>query len=325
MIEIRKAGLWTTVQDLGRVGYYHLGVPPSGAADQFSFMAANLLVGNPVHFAGIEMTLNGGVLQFFKNTVVALTGAPMEAYLNARPAPFWEAFEVKEGDTLTLQICEEGVKSYLAVSGGIHVPDVLESKSTYELSKLGGYKGRKLQASDTIKLNEPLPGVFKQVGKSIPEKWIPSFGRFQEIRVMMGLSGYLTSDQGLKTFLNSEWTVSPESNRVAYRYTGAKVAFINQDPPFGAGNSSTNVVDFAYPIGAIMFPNEEELIVLHRDATTGGGFATIGTVISPDLDLIAQSRPLSTCRFMAITLEQANEARREQNRKFEQMEKKLRQ
>lgn len=323
MIHIIEPGLWTTVQDLGRLGNYHLGVAPSGAADKFSFMAGNLLVGNPVGFPGLEFTLFGGKMEFHKNTVIALTGALMQAKLNGRMIPFWQAIAVKEGDTLTLNACREGVKSFLCVSGGIDVPEVLGSKSTYDVSNMGGYKGRKLQKGDRVDIHEPLPGVQKQIGKFVPDDFIPAFKRSQEIRVMMGIKGQMISDEGLKAFLNSEWTVSPESNRVAYRYKGARVSFIEKEPPFGAGSSLTNVVDFAYPIGGVMFTNEEELIVLHNDATTGGGFVTIGTVISQDLDLIAQSRPMSTCRFTAITLDQAMEARKERNKKLAQLEEML--
>ncbi|MBU8880728.1 biotin-dependent carboxyltransferase family protein [Bacillus sp. FJAT-29790] len=321
MIEIKEPGLWTTVQDMGRFGKYHLGVPPSGAADKYSFMIGNLLVGNPVEFAALEMTLIGGTFEFHRNLIIVLTGAPMEAYLNNKPLPFWVSRQVKEGDILTIKACQKGVKSYLCISGGVKVQDVLGSKSTYELSQIGGFHGRKLAAGDKLQINEPLPGASKQIGKSIPLEFVPSFNHFQEIRVTMGLSGYLMSDHGLKTFLNSEWTVSHESNRVAYRYTGARVSLTGQHPPFGAGNSFSNVVDFAYPIGSIMFPNEEELIVLQNDATTGGGFVTIGTVISQDLDRIAQSRPSSKCHFIAVTIDQAIQARAERRNRLETLVK----
>ncbi|GLY08902.1 biotin-dependent carboxyltransferase family protein [Pseudobacillus badius] len=320
MIKIKSPGLWTTVQDMGRVGKYHLGVPPSGAADKYSFIIGNLLVGNPAEFAALEMTLVGGEMEFGKNTIIALTGAPMKAYLNHQLIPFWETIQVKEGDTLTVKECLKGVKSYLCVSGGIQVDEVFGSKSTYETSKIGGFQGRKLAAGDELAINEPLPGALKQAGKSVPLEFTPSFSSFQELRMTLGLSGYLLSDNGLKEFLNSEWKMSPESNRVAYRYTGAKVSLTQQSPPFGAGHSFSNVVDFAYPIGSIMFPNEEELIVLHNDTATGGGFVTVGTVISQDLDLIAQSRPHSHCRFIAVTIDQAVEARRERREKISKIE-----
>ncbi|WP_102275193.1 5-oxoprolinase subunit C family protein [Cytobacillus massiliigabonensis] len=319
MIEVKNPGLWTTVQDMGRLGKYHLGVPPSGAADKYSFMLGNFLVGNPFEYAALEMTLIGGEYLFHKNTLIALTGAPMEAYLNEQPLAIWETHQVKEGDLLTVKSCSSGVKSYLCVSGGINVPDVLGGKSTYELSKIGGFQGRKLRGGDQIPINEGLPGAAKQTGKSIPKEFVPQFNEFQDLRVMMGITGYLMNDHALKTFLNSEWTVSHESNRVAYRYKGPKVSFTEQHPPFGAGNSFSNVVDIAYPIGSVLFTNEEELIVLQNDATTGGGFITIGTVISQDLDLIAQSRPFSKCRFTAVTIDQAMLARSERRIKLERL------
>lgn len=323
MIEVINPGIWTTVQDMGRLGKYHLGVPPSGAADKYSFMIGNLLVGNPFQYAALEMTLIGGEYIFHKNTLIALTGAPMEAYLNDQLLPFWETHQVKTGDLLTIKSCSNGVKSYLCVSGGINVPDVLGGKSTYELSKIGGFHGRKLRAGDQIPINESLPGAAKQIGKSIPLEFIPEFNDFQDLRVMMGITGYLMNDLALKTFLNSEWTVSHESNRVAYRYKGPAVSFTEQHPPFGAGNSFSNVVDIAYPIGSVLFTNEEELIVLQNDATTGGGFITIGTVISQDLDLIAQSRPFSKCRFTAVTIDQAMHARLERRNKLNRLIDKL--
>ncbi|WP_338450029.1 biotin-dependent carboxyltransferase family protein [Niallia oryzisoli] len=316
MIEVMEPGLWTTVQDMGRHGQYHLGVSPSGAADKYSYMIGNLLVGNPEHLAALEMTLIGGEYTFQKDSIIALTGAPMEAYLNNKPISFWEAHQVQEGDYLIIKECRLGVKSYLCIAGGINVPDVMGSKSTYELSQIGGFQGRKLQAGDIIDINEPLSDAMLQVGKTIPSEYIPDFPDFQELRVTLGITGYLMDDMALKTFLNSEWTVSQESNRVAYRYKGPKVSF-SERPPFGAGNSFSNVVDIAYPIGAVLFTNEEELIVLQNDATTGGGFITIGTVISPDLDLIAQSRPLSKCRFIAVTIDQAIQARNERKQKLE--------
>ncbi|MCM3568649.1 biotin-dependent carboxyltransferase family protein [Neobacillus mesonae] len=316
MIEVIDSGLWTTVQDMGRHGQYHLGVPPSGAADRYSYMIGNLLVGNPENSAGLEMTLIGGEFMFRKNYIIALTGAPMEAYLNNKPISFWEVHQVQEGDRLKLKACKIGVKSYLCIAGGIDVPDVMGSKSTYELSRIGGYQGRKLQAGDKICINEPLFETSPRVGKSIPAGYIPAFTDFQELRVTMGITGYLMNDMALKTFLNSEWTVSHESDRVAYRYKGPKVSF-SEMPPFGAGNSFSNVVDIAYPIGAVLFTNEEELIVLQKDGTTGGGFITIGTVISQDLDIIAQSRPQSKCRFIAVTIDQAIQARIERRQKLE--------
>ncbi|RXT06403.1 biotin-dependent carboxyltransferase family protein [Ammoniphilus sp. CFH 90114] len=316
MLKILEPGLHTTVQDMGRYGHYHLGMPPSGAADKYSFMIGNLLLGNPIDYAGLEMTLLGPKIQFQKRTVFALTGAPMEAFLNNKNVPYWEAIQAEEGDILSFKFSKQGIKTYLCISGGIQVPVVMGSRSTYILSQLGGFAGRKLEAEDILEAGETLPGVFKQVGKQVPQDFLPLFKNSQELRVVMGLSSYRISDEGIKAFLNSEWTVSTESNRVAYRYTGATLAFKGVDPPFGAGNNSSNVVDIAYPIGAVMAPNQDEIIVLLNDATSGGGFVTIGTVISTDLDLIAQSRPQTKAKFIALTVDQAMEVRRNQQKKM---------
>ncbi|MGG0940195.1 biotin-dependent carboxyltransferase family protein [Brevibacillus centrosporus] len=316
MFYILDGGLQTLVQDLGRKDYYHLGVPPSGAADRYSFCLGNILLGNPVDYAALEITLLGPKIEVRKKMVIAVTGAPIDVKVNGQPIPMWETVCVQEGDILTLRSTAKGVKTYLCVSGGIQVPDVLGSKSTYTLSKLGGFQGRKLLAGDEVMIGEPLPGVFHHVGTRIPEEYLPRFSSSIDIRMVMGISSYRLSDEGMKAFLNSEWQVGLESNNIAYRYTGATAAFQSVDPPFGAGNNASNTVDIVYPIGAIMVPNEKELILLLRDATTGGGFVTIGTTISADLDLVAQSRPYSKTRFIAVTVDQAIEARMQRKRRL---------
>ncbi|MEB3101796.1 biotin-dependent carboxyltransferase family protein [Ferviditalea candida] len=316
MLKVLDTGLNTTIQDMGRNGLYHLGVPPSGAADKYSFQLGNLLLGNPVHYAGLEMTLLGAAIEFRKKTVIAVTGAPMDVYLNHGKIPMWENVKVEEGDVLSFKSAQSGVRTYLCVSGGILVPEMLGSKSTYSLNQFGAYIGKKLVNGTELGLGEPLPGVFKQVGKRIPPTYTPQFGDRVDIRVVMGLSSYRLSDEGIKAFLNTEWRVSAESNRVACRYKGATISYKKFEPPFGAGSGSSNVVDIAYPIGVLMVPNSEEIIMLLNDATTGGGFVTVGTAISPDLDKVSQSRPNSTTRFIAVTVDQAITARLEKKKKL---------
>ncbi|WP_019120646.1 biotin-dependent carboxyltransferase family protein [Brevibacillus massiliensis] len=316
MLTIIDGGLQTLVQDLGRKEYYHLGVPPSGAADKYSYLLGNILLGNPHDYAALEITMLGPKIEVRKKTVIAITGAPVEVLHNGQPAPMWETISVQEGDIISFKAASRGVKTYLCVSGGIQVPDVLGCKSTYTLSHLGGFKGRKLVAGDDVPIGEPLPGVFHHVGKRIPDEFIPEFPASADIRVVMGISSYRLSDEGIKAFLDSEWRVGLESNNVAYRYTGARVAFKPLDPPFGTGSNSSNAVDIVYPVGAIMVTNEEELILLLRDATTGGGYVTIGTAINADLDLIAQSRPHATTRFLAVTVDQAIAARLQKKKRL---------
>lgn len=320
MLKVLEPGLSTTVQDIGRDGYYHLGIPPSGAADKYSFQLGNLLLGNPVNYAALEMTLLGPKLEFSKKTVIVITGAPVSCFLNEQPIPMWQTVEVKPGDRLSFKFAELGVVSYLCVSGGIQVPEIMGSKSTYQTTGLGGFKGRKLIAGDEIDIGEPLPGVFKNIGKTIPPEFIPIINREIQVRVVLGFASYLLADEGVRTLLNSEWSVSTESSRVAYRCQGSSIKLKKDEIPFGAGSGFSNVVDTAYPLGAIVLPNSEEIIVFLKDAMTGGGFMTIGTVISPDLDLIAQLRPAAKIRFSAVTVNQAVQVRIERNKKLSKLE-----
>ncbi|MDQ6595638.1 biotin-dependent carboxyltransferase family protein [Bacillus salipaludis] len=316
MLKVIEPGLSTTVQDLGRDGYYHLGMPPSGAADQYSYQIGNILLGNPVNYAALEITLLGPKLEFYKKTMIVITGAPVSSYLNERLIPMWQAVEVKPGDVMSFKFNQLGVFSYLCVSGGIQVPEVMGSKSTYQTTGLGGFKGRNLKAGDEIDIGEPLPGVFKNVGKAIPSEFIPINEQEIQVRVVLGFASYLLTDEGVRTLLNNEWTVSTESSRIAYRCQGPSINIKNDETPFGAGSGFSNVVDTTYPLGGIVLPNSEEIILFLKDATTGGGFMTIGTVISPDLDLIAQLRPAAKIRFTAVTVNQAVQVRRERNKKI---------
>lgn len=325
MFKIVKPGLKATIQDMGRYGYYHLGVPPSGAADKFSFQLGNLLLGNPVDVAALEITLLGPEIEVRKNTVINITGAPIVVFINSREVPMWENIEVKKGDIISFEYKKNsgGVFTFICVSGGISHPKVLGSRSTYLLGDFDGYLSKKLEAGDEIMLSETLPGAFKLVGRSLKESDIPSFPNDIDVHAVMGLTSSRITDTGIRNFLTNEWKVDIESNRVAYRLKGPTIDYADYNPPFGSGGSYANVVDMAYPIGAILLPNPEEVIVLLNDGTGGGGFVSMGTVISPDLDLLAQARPFSTLRFHAVTVEQALHRRLERKKKLKDIQENL--
>ena len=155
MIKVLKPGLATSVQDLGREGYYHLGIPPSGALDQYALNAANHLVGNPPGAAGLECTLIGPELEFQQDALVALSGALMSPRLDGEVVHQDTAFHVRAGQVLRFEFPKAGARAYLAVAGGIDVPLVLGSRSTYTLGALGGFHGRRLQAGDELPIGEP--------------------------------------------------------------------------------------------------------------------------------------------------------------------------
>lgn len=166
MIKVLKPGLSTSVQDLGREGYYHLGIPPSGALDQYALSAANHLVGNPAGAAGLECALVGPELEFQQDALVAVCGAQMPALLDGREQRPDTAFAVRAGQVLRFGFPTAGARAYLAVAGGIDVPEVLGSRSTYALGALGGFHGRKLMAGDLLPVG--VPSGKTRAGASLP-------------------------------------------------------------------------------------------------------------------------------------------------------------
>jgi len=251
-IEVVKPGLSTTVQDLGREGYYHVGVPPSGALDQFSLVAANLLVGNEPGAAGLEAAFLGPELRFTEAATVAVCGADIEPRVNGDAQAPWTSFAVADGDLLGFGHVRAGARLYIAVSGGIDVPEKLGSRSTYGLGALGGLDGRPLQAGDELALGPAADGA--AAGRSVPEALRPALPKELEVRVVMGLYDHLLTEDGRRTFADTTWTLTPVADRVGFRYRGEKLEMLEREQPFGAGSDPSNIVDAPYPIGSIQVP-----------------------------------------------------------------------
>jgi biotin-dependent carboxylase-like uncharacterized protein len=321
-IRVRQPGLLTTVQDTGRFGEYALGMPPSGAMDVFSYQVGNYLVGNEEGAAGLEITYFGPELEFGEAAVIAITGAEMPPKINGEEAPAWEALRVEEGDTLSFDYLKSGARSYLAVAGGIDVPVFMHSRSTYTLIGLGGHEGRALQEGDELEIGEPRNGS-AEVGKRVDEDHIPAYSSETELRVIIGLASYRLTEESMEEFLNTTWTVTPDADRVGYRYRGGELKFVEREQPAGAGSDPANVVDFGYPIGSIQVPGGVEPIVLMNDAVTGGGYATIGTVISVDRDKLAQTKTNDKTRFRSVDLDEALEGRERRRQQMEEIRQAL--
>lgn len=315
MIKVIKPGLATSVQDLGREGYYHLGIPPSGALDQYALQAANHLVGNPPDAAGLECALVGPELEFQQDALVAVCGAQMPVLLDDREQRPDTAFAVRAGQVLRFSYPAAGARAYLAVAGGIDVPMALGSRSTYALGGLGGFHGRKLAAGDLLPVG--VPSGRGRAGASLPMALRQALGGEVLLRVVPGLYFHRLTEAAAKRFFTDAWTVGSEADRIGYRYKGGgALSFQAREQPFGAGSDPSNIVDSCYPIGSIQVPAGLEPIILHRDAVSGGGYAMIGTVISADLDLIGQMQPNQQARFLAVTLEDAVAARRSYKKKL---------
>jgi len=311
MLEVVQPGLFSTVQDRGRTGHYAMGVPPSGAMDLFAHDAANALVGNDPSAATIEMTYVGATLTFREFTVVAVTGAGVTAVLDGVRVPPWTSQVVRAGQTLAFGPMTTGVRAYVAVRGGIDVPPVMGSRSTYVASGLGGHHGRALVAGDVLAGGDLVaPGSWPRGAVSVPDELVPRHPAELEVRVVPGLCDYRLTAAAKELLYSAPFTVSTEANRTGYRLAGPPLDFVAREAPFGAGADPSNVVNLGYPVGSIQVPSGSELIVLVRDAVTGGGYATVGTVISADLDLLAQARSPDSVVFVPVGIETALEARR---------------
>ena len=314
-IKVVHHGMATTVQDLGRPGYFHLGIPMGGAMDRHAMRAANLLVGNDEGAAGLEAVFMGPKLEFTEEALVAVTGADMPAKVDDQPVPGWTAFRVKAGQVLSFDFLKTGARIYIAVAGGIDVPVALGSRSTYPIGALGGFKGRAIAAGDELPVGN---GSLAREGRTVDENLRRKAGTPVDLRVLPGLYWDRLTDAAKATFFADTWKVAPEADRMGYRFRGGrKLEFVDRTPPFGAGSDPSNIVDSCYPYGSIQVPGGTEPIILHRDAVSGGGYFMLGTVISADMDLIGQMQPHTPTRFVEVTMEQALAARHEQTKLLE--------
>ncbi|MDB5522550.1 MAG: hypothetical protein JWM58_313, partial [Rhizobium sp.] len=233
-IKVVHPGLATTVQDLGRPGYFHLGIPVGGAMDRLALKAANLLVGNDIGAAGLEAVFIGPKLEFTTDAMVAVTGAEMPIKVDGVEQPGWTAFRVKAGQVLSFDYLKAGARIYIAVSGGIDVPVALGSRSTYPIGALGGFKGRPIAIGDELPVGDA--GKAEE-GKSIPEALRRRPGMPAELRVLPGLYWHRITEEAGKNFFADEWKVAPEADRMGYRFRGGRpVEFEPRTQPFGAGS-----------------------------------------------------------------------------------------
>ena len=274
-------GFQTTVQDLGRFGYAHLGISASGAADALALRAGNLLVGNRANAAALEMTLSGATVEFERAAVVTITGADFAGDL-----PSWTPTPVKAGVPLRCGAAGSGARAYLCVRGGIDVPLLLGSASTHLLTGLGGYEGRALRRGDKLRVGEAAVRAPRH-GPAPP----PPVGAPGVLRVTAGPQADLFDD----AFYTAAYTVSEASDRMGLRLRGPAL----RSP--GTGSMITEGV----AVGAVQVPPSGEPIILFVEHQTTGGYPKIANVISADLRAAGQLRPRDSVRFERTGMEQA--------------------
>lgn len=301
LIEVLDGGLLTTVQDTGRFGYQRYGVPVSGAMDLLALRAANRLAGNEDEAAALEITLLGPRLRFLASTSFALAGADLGATLDGRPVSSWETLTASAGQTLAFGSVRDGVRAYLAISGGIEVPPVLGSRSTYTRSKLGGLKGRALTAGDVLAVGKN-GAVIDATRRHLPAGGRPKYGHEHRLRVVLGPQDDRFTDAGLLTFFCSGYTVTGQSDRMGCRLSGPTIEH----------KSGPDIVSDGSPFGGVQVAGDGMPIVLMADRGTAGGYTKIATVIGADIGRLAQAAPGDTVRFEAVSIEEAIGARQEQ-------------
>ena len=311
-INVISPGILTTIQDLGRPGYYHLGIPIGGAMDRLALRAANLLVGNPENAAGLEAVFMGPELEFTEDATIAVCGADLPPKVNGVENPGWTAIAVSVGDVLSFDFLRAGSRAYLSVSGGIATPLALGSRSTYAIGALGGYEGRAIQSADVLPIGADKAAG--RAGKSVPKVLRRTSGIPAELRMLPGLYWNRITEDSQNAFFEDTWKVANEADRMGYRFrAGRTMEFVKRKQPFGAGSDPSNITDACYPYGSVQVPSGTEPIILHRDAVSGGGYCMIGTIISADMDLIGQLQPNTPTRFVQVDLEIALQARAERN------------
>ncbi|MGO1308113.1 MAG: 5-oxoprolinase/urea amidolyase family protein, partial [Kluyvera intermedia] len=311
VIEVIQPGTWSSVQDYpGRQGYWDIGVPPSGPMDDFAFRLANRIVGNHQSAAGLEFTLQGPVLLFHSDALIALTGADCQATLEGETVPLWQPVKVSAGQTLTLGRAQTGCRAYLAVRNGLDVPEYLGSRSTFALGQFGGHAGRTLKVADLLPISRPelaactTPAPVSEP-KALSTSLIPTYGEVWRIGVLYGPHGApdFFTQQSIDQFFASDWQVHYNSNRLGVRLVGPKPSWTR--PNGGeAGLHPSNVHDCEYAIGAINFTGDSP-VILTRDGPSLGGFVCPVTIAKAELWKVGQVKPGDRIRFYPISVEDA--------------------
>jgi urea carboxylase len=302
-IDVIRPGTQTTIQDYpGRTGFWDIGVPPSGPIDAFSFRYANRIVGNDEQAAGLEIAIAGPVLQFNTDATIALCGAVIDATLEGSTVPMNQAVQIKAGETLKLKkVHDQGFRTYLAVRGGLDVPEYLGSRSTFTLGQFGGHAGRTLLPGDVLHIDT------MTIDDASEEAHTPlrAFENHWEIGVLYGPHGApdFFTDEDIKTFFETDWEIHYNSNRTGIRLIGPKPQWARTDGG-EAGLHPSNIHDNAYAIGAVDFTGDMP-VILGPDGPSLGGFVCPVTIVSAELWKMGQLRAGDTVRFIPLTHESA--------------------
>ncbi|MEY2605623.1 MAG: urea carboxylase [Verrucomicrobiota bacterium] len=330
-IDVLEAGTQTSVQDYpGRLGYWAVGVPPSGPMDMFAFRVGNRLLGNSSDAAGLEITMSGPTLRFNTACDVCLTGAAMRVELDDEEISFWRVTQIQAGQLLKIgQLKNFGTRAYLTVRGGLDVPNYLESKSTFALGGFGGHGGRVLRSGDVLRLNADLsdiglatserqtPNTEPQTPSADIESVIPQYSDQWEVGVLYGPHGApdFFTPEDIETFFAAEWKVHYNSNRTGVRLIGPKPKWARKDGG-EAGLHPSNIHDVAYAVGAVDFTGDMP-ILLGPDGPSLGGFVCPAVVVDAELWKLGQLKAGDIVRFRRLTVAEAELLKEKQEQEIE--------
>jgi biotin-dependent carboxylase-like uncharacterized protein len=294
-LKVKKPGMSTTVQDFGRWGHQAMGMPVAGAMDPEALAIANILAGNEPGAAALEITLLGPELSVEGEGLAAVAGADLGFTVNGNPAPMWTCLSVKTGDVIAFTGPKgRGCRAVLAFSGGIDVPAVMGSRSTYTRAGIGGFAGRALKAGDTVACGE-LPALWgKTPGFTCPQELRPVRDPEAPIRAVPGPQDDAFTPEGLETLFGSTYTVTSQADRMGYRMEGPRVAH----------KAAADIVSDAIPLGAVQVPGHGQPIVMLADRQTTGGYTKAAVVLTADLAVLAQRLPGEKVRFARATPEE---------------------
>jgi biotin-dependent carboxylase-like uncharacterized protein len=303
VIRILDAGPQTTVQDLGRAGQMRYGIPPSGPVDRFAFVLTNRLVGNPDTAAALECTLMGPRFETTAAGAIAVTGADMPITVNGQEAPGWATIAVKPGDVVKLGPARTGVRSYIGFAGGLDVPLVLGSRSTYLRGRIGGQAGRALKKGDDLAVFASGPVQSRRVARQA----IPDYTGEPVIRAVLGPQDDRFTAEGLQALFGGRYEVLPQSDRMGARLRGPKIEHAR----------GHDIISDGIALGSIQVPGDGQPIVLLVDRQSTGGYTKVATTCSSDIWRVGQARPGQALRFQRIGVEQAHRLLRESDAALE--------
>ncbi|PFR80982.1 KipI antagonist [Bacillus cereus] len=307
-VEVLHAGMFTTVQDLGRSYYQQFGVPVGGAMDKNALRLINMLVGNEENEAGLEMTILGPKLLIKKTTLLAIGGVDMEPLLNGERIPLWRPILAEEGSMLCFGKVKSGCRAYVTFTGGIHIEGTMGSKSTYIRAAIGGIEGRMMKKGDCFQIgtySEMANRFIQDLQKDerIKTKWVisnsvlPKYKKHPKLRVIADFEYDQFTEESRKAFFTKEYKVSNYADRMGYRVEGEVLNRIEEK----------EILSSPVTFGTIQVPNGGQPIILMADRQTTGGYPRMGNIISVDLPLLAQLKPGDYVSFEKITLEEAEQ------------------